>query len=201
VSSLSSCTETIPVAWFTLGPAVLELADGQVSPLDGAWFRQVIRPQLLAAGDTQPSLGVVSVIHLADHVHCRAAELAAAPRLGSCPTSSMPARTLISHTGFLNRRARLRFVHTPRTPAPREPGDSRRAPAFRGYRCTFQGRRDRLRSHMTRVSPQRHQAGPERSTGRGGHSWQGLYKFRWAGDQPTGRRVPGRRCGVRAPQA
>ncbi|MFZ0121586.1 MAG: hypothetical protein WAL99_19530 [Pseudonocardiaceae bacterium] len=69
MSSLSSCTETIPVAWFTLGPAVLELADGQVSPLDGAWFRQVIRPQLLAAGDTQPGLGVVSVIHLAGHVH------------------------------------------------------------------------------------------------------------------------------------
>jgi hypothetical protein len=62
-------------------------------------------------------------------------------------------RTLISHMGFLNRCARLRFVHTPRTPSSREPGDSRRASAVRGYRCAFQDCRDRLRSCVTRVCP------------------------------------------------
>ena len=35
--------------------------------------------------------------------------------------SVLPARTLISHTGFLNRCARLRFVHTPRTPRHKSP--------------------------------------------------------------------------------
>lgn len=66
-----------------------------------------------------PSLGVVvSVIYLAGHVHT--VVLRNSPhRLawGRCEGSSVPARTLISHTGFLNRCARLRFVHTPRTPA------------------------------------------------------------------------------------
>jgi hypothetical protein len=126
-----------------------------------------------------PSLGVVSVIHLAGHVaHCRVAELAAATRLGPCQTSSIPARTLISHTGFLNRRARLRFVHTPRTPAPTRARRLAPSPAVRGYRCTFQDRRARLRWRVTRVSPQPHQAGPERSAERGGHWWPGLYTLR-----------------------
>jgi hypothetical protein len=38
-----------------------------------------------------------------------------------CQTSFVPARTLITHTGFLNRRVRLRFVHTLRTPASESP--------------------------------------------------------------------------------
>ena len=100
-----------------------------------------LRPPTTAARSWRPfnaSLGVVSVIYLAGNV--RTVVLRNSPhRLawGRCEGSSVPAHTVISHTGFLNRCARLGFVHTPRTPAPKEPGESRRASAVRGYRCTF----------------------------------------------------------------
>ncbi len=75
-------------------------------------------------------------------------------------------------------------LHTPQTPASREPGDSRRAPAVRGWSCRIPGPSRRLRSRVARVSPRCHQAGPERSAQRGGHSWVGLHELRWATARP-----------------
>jgi hypothetical protein len=133
-----------------------------------------------------PSLGVVSVIYNLSgrsRAHCRVAELAAATRLGPCQSSSVPARALIRHTGFLNRCARLRFVHTP------GPGVTRArrlapSPSRPEYPCIFQDRRDRLRSRANRVPPKRHQAGPRVSPGVAGT--RGLAAQTPVGQDPIG---------------